>query len=253
MNIDTSIKINNVDGILVVSSRVVAEQLAKEHKRVLQDVREKLLDGIEFVPSTYKTIQNKKATEYLLTKDGFILLCMNYEGYNDLKRAYINKFNKMERELIQQKDSYMIDDPIERAKKWVAEQEEKKMLQIALQTKEQIIQESKPKIEYLDTILKSENTMTITQIAADYGISGKALNKILHENKIQHNVGGQWLLYKAHMNKGYTQSETTTIRTRNNKEKVIVNTKWKQKGRLKIHEVLTKLGILANMDKKLVD
>ena len=93
--------------------------------------------------------------------------------------------------------------------------------------------------------------MTITQIAADYGISGKALNRILHENKIQHNVGGQWLLYKPHMNRGYTQSQTMTIKTKNNKDKVIVNTKWKQKGRLKIHEVLTKMGIVANMDREL--
>lgn len=30
---------------------------------------------------------------------------------------------------------------------------------------------------------------------------------------------------------------------------VVVNTKWTQKGRLKIHEILTAIGIMANMDK----
>lgn len=249
MKKDVVIKIKNVNGVNVVSSRVVAEQLKKEHSDVMKKCKEILGLG-EFSEISYKDSCNREQPELLLTKDGFILLCMNYQGYNDFKRAYIREFNRMERELAQQKDSYMIEDPIERAKKWVAEHEEKKALKIELQVKEQVIQEYKPKMEYLDTILKSNDTMTITQIAADYGISGKALNKILHENKIQHNVGGQWLLYKPHMNKGYTQSQTSTIKTKNNKEKVIVNTRWKQKGRLKIHELLTKLEIVANMDKE---
>lgn len=249
MKKDIAIKINNVGGVLVVSSRIVAEQLGKRHSDVLNKIKEVLTER-EFSASEYIDKTGRILPEFLITKDGFILLCMNYQGYNDFKRAYIREFNRMEMELAQQKDSYMIDDPIERAKKWVAEYEEKKALKIELQVKEQVIQEYKPKMEYLDTILKSNDTMTITQIAADYGISGKALNKILHENKIQHNVGGQWLLYKPHMNKGYTQSQTSTIKTKNNKEKVIVNTRWKQKGRLKIHELLTKLGIVANMDKE---
>lgn len=249
MKKDRAIEIKNINGVLVVSSRVVAEQLGKRHSDVLNKIKEVLTER-EFSASEYKDKTGRILPELLLTKDGFILLCMNYQGYNDFKRAYISEFNRMERELTHQKDSYMIEDPIERAKKWVAELEEKKALQIELQVKEQVIQEYKPKMEYLDTILKSNDTMTITQIAADYGISGKALNKILHENKIQHNVSGQWLLYKPHMNKGYTQSQTTTIKTKDNKEKVIVNTRWKQKGRLKIHELLTKLGIVANMDRE---
>ena len=92
--------INNVNGKPMVSSRVVAEQLGKEHKRVMQDCREKLEDGVEFVQSSYVNSQNKEQPELLLTKDGFILLCMNYQGYNEFKRAYIQKFNEMERTLI---------------------------------------------------------------------------------------------------------------------------------------------------------
>ena len=246
------VQIENKNGNLVVSSRVVAEQLGKEHRRVLQDIREKsLLKFVQWIiPSKYKANNGQEYDEFLLTKDGFVMLVFNYEGYLEFKEAYINEFNRMERELTLKKDSYMIEDPVERAKKWIAEQEEKKALQLEVQVKEQIIQEYKPRIDYLDTILNTQDTMTITQIAADYGISGIKLNQILHKEKIQRKVGGQWLLYNNHMNKGYTKSETTEIKLKDGKSKLVINTKWSQKGRVKIHEILTELGIVANMDKE---
>lgn len=246
------VKIENKNGNLVVSSRVVAEQLGKEHRRVLQDIREKsLLKFVQWIiPSKYKANNGQEYDEFLLTKDGFVMLVFNYEGYLEFKEAYINEFNRMERELTLKKDSYMIEDPVERAKKWIAEQEEKKALQIEVQVKEQVIQEYKPRIEYLDTILNSQDTMTVTQIAADYGISAKRLNQILHDEKMQRKVGGQWLLYTDHMNRGYTRSETTEIRLKEGKNKLVINTKWTQKGRVKIHEILTELGIVANMDRE---
>ena len=52
------------------------------------------------------------------------------------------------------------------------------------------------------------------------------------------------------MNKGYTRSETIIIKRKDGTEKVVPATKWTQKGRLKIHQILTKLGILANVDKE---
>lgn len=124
--------------------------------------------------------------------------------------------------------------------------------QLILENKEkdkQII-ELKPAKEYLDKILSTEDTMAITQIAADYGMSGIRLNKILHDERFIRNVNGQWLLYSEHMNKGYTKSETTPVKTKDGRDKTVVLTKWTQKGRLKIHNILTNLGFLANMDKE---
>lgn len=113
----------------------------------------------------------------------------------------------------------------------------------------QVIAEFKPIKEYVDTILASEDTLTITQIAADYGLSAKVLNKILNEQQIIRSVGGQWILYKKYMNRGYTKSETLEVERRDGSKKVVMQTKWTQKGRLKIHELLTALGYKANMDK----
>ena len=137
------------------------------------------------------------------------------------------------------------------AEKTINEQKEKiKILAEENKTQKQIITELKPAKEYLDKILSTEDTMAITQIAADYGISGIRLNKILHDERFIRNVNGQWLLYSEHMNKGYTKSETTPVKTKDGRDKTVVLTKWTQKGRLKIHNILTNLGYLANMDKE---
>lgn len=113
----------------------------------------------------------------------------------------------------------------------------------------QQIAEFKPVKEYVDTILSSTDTVTVTQIAADYGLSARALNKILWEEHLIHNVNGQWILYKRWMNKGFTKSETINVPRADGSSKVVMNTKWTQKGRLKIHEILTAVGIVAEMDK----
>lgn len=113
----------------------------------------------------------------------------------------------------------------------------------------QQIAEFKPVKEYVDTILSSTDTVSVTQIAADYGLSARALNKILWEEHLIHNVNGQWILYKRWMNKGFTKSETINVPRADGSSKVVMNTKWTQKGRLKIHEILTAVGIVAEMDK----
>ena len=74
------VKVENKDGKLVVGSRVISEQLNKEHKDVLSKIRECLnIDDsenirlpIEAIKSTYLNSQNKTQPEYLVTKDGFI-------------------------------------------------------------------------------------------------------------------------------------------------------------------------------------
>jgi prophage antirepressor-like protein len=111
----------------------------------------------------------------------------------------------------------------------------------------QEIGELKPKADYVDEILKSPGTMTITQIAADYGMSAQKLNKLLHEARVQRRVGKQWVLYAEHMNKGYTKSETINIVRSDGTPDTQPQTKWTQKGRLKIHEILTEFGYEAQV------
>ena len=117
------------------------------------------------------------------------------------------------------------------------------------EVQKQVIEDFQPVQEYIDIILGSADALAISQIAADYGMSGAELNKILHKQGLIRKINGQWLLYKEHMGKGYTQSSTFSCKTVVGIYKTVVTTYWTQKGRLKIHEILTKLGIKANMDK----
>ena len=110
---------------------------------------------------------------------------------------------------------------------------------------EQQIAEFKPVKDYVDKILSSKSCLAITQIAADYGMSAQELNKILHEAGLQRKVGDQWILYKQHMAKGFTKSETFTFCRSDGRLDSKITTKWTQKGRLEIHNILSKLDIHA--------
>lgn len=120
-----------------------------------------------------------------------------------------------------------------------AEKQRNEALEIKTLMLEQQVAESEPKVSYYDTILQSTGTVNITQIGKDYGLSGIALNKILEEEKVQYKMSGQWLLYSKYQNKGFTKSKTVL----GNTEFPKLHTQWTQKGRLFIHEILTKRGI----------
>lgn len=89
----------------VVSSLDVARTFEKEHRRVLQDIRElECSDELRehnFVQSSYVNVQNKKQPMYLITRDGFTMLAMGYTGEKAMrfKEAYIKQFNAMEKAL----------------------------------------------------------------------------------------------------------------------------------------------------------
>jgi Rha family phage regulatory protein len=89
------VRIENIDGKLYANSRDIAEKLGKRHDNICSKIRE-VLTLLEFKEREFITEQGNKYTEYLLDRDAFVLLLMNYTGYNDFKRAYIKKFSEME-------------------------------------------------------------------------------------------------------------------------------------------------------------
>lgn len=130
------------------------------------------------------------------------------------------------------------------------ERDKRRALEEENEQQRQLIAEYQPIKQYVDTILSSNETLTVTQIAADYDISARKLNQILREEGIQHNVNGQWILYREHMEKGYTKSKTVSFVRYDGTPGTKLHTQWTQKGRLMIHELLTKHGIMAVMDRE---
>lgn len=130
------------------------------------------------------------------------------------------------------------------------EQAKNKALTTRVLQQDQQIKELKPKADYTDSILKSKSLVTITQIAKDYGMSGNRMNDILHDLGIQYKLARQWLLYAKYQSKGYTHSETVNITHTDGRQDVRMNTKWTQKGRLFLYEVLKNAGIFPLIERK---
>lgn len=84
-----------------------------------------------------------------------------------------------------------------------------------------------PKAEYTDNVLTSSNTLSITQIAKDYGMTGVALNKKLNLMGVIYRVNNQWVLYKRLEGNGYTKSVTYY----DGFGRSYLRTEWTQKGR----------------------
>lgn len=124
------------------------------------------------------------------------------------------------------------------------EKEKRIALEIENTIKTQQIGELKPKADYVDKILKSKSLMTITQIAKDYGMSGTKLNSILHNLRVQYKQSNQWLLCSKYHDKGYTHSETYCFTGANGITSTKLTTKWTNKGRLFLYELLKNNGYL---------
>ncbi|MCD8800700.1 phage antirepressor [Mammaliicoccus sciuri] len=110
---------------------------------------------------------------------------------------------------------------------------------------EQQVQELKPKATYYDLVLQNKSLLSVSKIAKDYGMSAMRMNKLLHELGIQYKQGDIWLLYAKYQDKGYTQTSTYALDEEHSK----VSTKWTQKGRLFIYDLLKDVGVLPTIEK----
>lgn len=109
---------------------------------------------------------------------------------------------------------------------------------------EQRVNELTPRATYTDVVLKNKSLVTITLIAKDYGMSGQGMNTLLHDLGVQYRQGKTWLLYSKYQKTGWTQSETALIPMDDGTKKAVMTTKWTQKGRLGLYELLKRHGIL---------
>ncbi|NCG67772.1 Rha family transcriptional regulator [Bacillus coagulans] len=237
----------------VTDSLTVAEVFEKRHDIVLRDIENqitKLQEAGEqefslhnFEESTYTNERGREYRKYNLTEDAFTLVSMAYTTPEAMKFKvrFIKEFKRMREQIeLANQPSYMVADPIERAKRWIEEEQERQKLQTDNLVLTQQVNELQPKASYYDLILQNKSLLSITKIAKDYGMSGMALNKKLHELGVQYKQGDIWLLYAKYQDKGYTQTTTHVI----DADKARVSTKWTQKGRLFIYALLKNEGIL---------
>lgn len=252
------LQVFNFNSVDVVDSREVSKLVEKQHKNLLRDIDsyiETMANSTElkiepsgfFIKSTYKDSTGRTLPCYLLTKKGCDMVANKMTGEKGVlfTAAYVTAFEKM-----REQTALTIPKDYPSALRALADAEEKRLALLAEnEAQKQAIADFQPIKQYVDTILSSTKTLTTTQIAADYDLTARKLNRILHEEGIQRYVNGQWILYQKYMGNGYTKSKTVRITRSDGRPDTVLNTEWTQKGRLLIHEILKKRGILAMMDR----
>ena len=209
-----------------------------QHKDLLKKIRKELeilenaglKDESEFTLISYKDSNNREKPCYLLNKDGMLMVL---NGESTLVRyktvEYINKLEKKLKQL--QTPSYMIDDKIARAEKWIIEEKQRQVLC-------EKVKELQPKAVYCDNVLASDELLTSTQIAKEFGMSAYRFNQLMNELGVIYRQGKTWVVYKKYANEGLVKNYTT-IKSGNS----ITYMKWTQAGRNFVHKLLAENNI----------
>ena len=134
---------------VLTNSLLVAEKFGKEHKHVLDAIRELIQGCAEtsadpmFVETIYVNEQNRQEYPmFVMNRDGFTLLAMGFTGKKSLKFKldYIAAFNAMERSLKEIKTPQTYAEALRRL---ADEVEAKEQIQYQLEQKTEQLDESK--------------------------------------------------------------------------------------------------------------
>ena len=191
-----------------MSSREVAERFEKQHKDVLETVRNLIAENSAvknmLFSSTYKTDRGREYPEYLMNRDGFSLLVMGFTGSKALewKLKYIKAFNKMEetiRHSLTNKDAAILaivnaEGDIERA---VAV---RRFEEVITEPLKKVIEENEPLVNFATTVTKADNSIDMGSMA-----------KMLHE---KNNIDiGRNRLFQMLKDKKILMSDNTPYQT----------------------------------------
>lgn len=207
------------DGQVVVSSRRVAENFGKEHKHVLQSIRDILVaekSATKFFGESKHEYRGQTFPEYLMNRDGFSLLVMGFTGKKALewKIKYIQAFNAMEEELRNSSKTNAL--PKERSE--FKEQELKaRMLNARVRESNQYLkiaaQIDIPEYRYILQAKSAEalnggvpvlplqeverKTYSATEIGAMFGVSANKIGKLANKHNLKTDAYGKLFYSKS--------------------------------------------------------
>lgn len=159
----------------------VADRVGKSHKHLMRDIRT-YIDALEdrtsnlivedfFVEATYFDGNNRQQPCYWLTKKGCDMIANKMTGKKGIlfTGEYVTAFEDMYK-TIQSRlspvlDSYTIEDPIERAKRWIEEQTEKQLLAVVAEEQQKEILTLAPKAAFADAVAASNDCILIRELA----------------------------------------------------------------------------------------
>lgn len=256
INNANEVQVINNNGQLVVSSRKVAEDFGKQHKDVLENIRNILAAENSatkfFYESTFEN-RGKQYPEYLMNRDGFSLLVMGFNGKEALtwKLKYIEAFNAMEKKLKELSAPQTLDDTLNAdvlfliASKWKADSDKRKELevrvaeleaQIKTQQVQPVISEA-TKVAIKEAKVEQHRLYTVSEIARECGFpDARTLNLALNDLGIQYKIKSHWQLAEKYEGLGYAMIVSPYANT--------PFLKWTLKGKEFIREQLKETHLL---------
>lgn len=216
--------------------REVNQQFNRVKNKLILNVDYFIIPKEEYLQSL-GVISNKARNKevVLLTENGYLLLIKVFKDDLSWKvqRVLVDSYFKL-RELINNVDLMKLNIIN-------ANTEIDRMLAL---NKYQIeyVQPLEIKAEYTDKVLSSEGTLTVKEIAQDFGKTANWLNKMLNALGVQYKQGSKWHLYAKYRDLDLVK-EITIYDEENNKN--FTRMKWTQKGREFIHNLLRENEIIG--------
>lgn len=139
----------------------------------------------------YKDAKGRTYPCYYFPKREACLMAMSYSY--ELQAQIFDRMTAMENHIAAQNlPSYMIEDPIKRAEKWIEEEKQKQAAihQLEIQA---------PKVAFVDKYVAGNGNKTFRQVAKLLQIKENIFRSFLVENKIMYLLNGEWTAYQNHV------------------------------------------------------
>lgn len=207
MNSITQIQSNNSTQQVTMSSPELVEFINKHRKEVATvekpyielrhaDFMAKVpkvlgLELSEKFRSVYTDTTGRTLPCYRFLKRESCLLAMSYSY--ELQAQVFDRMTAMENHIAaQNQPSYMIEDPIKRAEKWI---EEEKQKQAAIQQ----LELAAPKVAFVDKYVAGNGNKTFRQVAKLLQVKENVFREFLESNRIMYKLNGEWTAYQNHV------------------------------------------------------
>lgn len=207
MNSITQIQSNNSTQQVTMSSPELVEFINKHRKEVATVEKPYIeLRHDHFMAKVPKVLGEKVAPNFLgdyqdgrgrtypcyyFPKRESCLLAMSYSY--ELQAQVFDRMTAMENHIAaQNQPSYMIEDPIKRAEKWI---EEEKQKQAAIQQ----LELAAPKVAFVDKYVAGNGNKTFRQVAKLLQVKENVFREFLESNRIMYKLNGEWTAYQNHV------------------------------------------------------
>lgn len=269
-----------------ITSIEIAQVTGRMHKNVMQAIRNMepawyKINGLKFQLVKYQDAKGQSRPMYQLTKTECLFVATKF---NDEARAkLVLRWEQLEKERLQAlqtspesapgvstpADSTLPADPRNMTRLQIlqlaleAEEENQQLkddirgleadnygLMLESSQQKQEIERLQERTRYLDVIDRQRDTVTISQIAQDYGQSAVAFNQLLKGLRIQRKIGEQWILYSDFIDRGYVANRMVPIHHAGGPDTYKPMTVWTQPGRRFLYEKLKKHGVLPLVERQ---